>query len=285
MRREKMSKHNDILLASPFPAQRPEITITPIDEPPFEVDWQELPWWFGIPKIGDRTQWAVYDPPDWRLSSYTSMETVRSAKVHNIEGVEIKVVDREYKSEDPGITQMIARLTDKRVECLAISSVYNGVRRLYTLLDEGFDIDWGEGSQRDIRLTGRFIREADDSFRQVTEQLQSGVNVEAIETCLVKIDNHTFDCIRVIDLDPVFSEKSVLMEGFLTRAGRTILCRRYNGRQWAMGTEWQDGSRPDVPWDERYPGHNRIVIDGVTFVHWYDCLSDRACGIDPYGPK
>ena len=36
----------------------------------------------------------------------------------------------------------------------------------------------------------------------------------------------------------------------------------------------------DLPWDELLPTHQRIVIDAMTFIHWYDYLSDRACGVN-----
>jgi len=61
------------------------------------------------------------------------------------------------------------------------------------------------------------------------------------------------------------------VEAYLARSGRTVLFRRYNGRLWK--------TKDKPPWDERFPDHNRVVINGVTFVHWYDCLTDLACGI------
>ena len=30
---------------APFPQVRPEVTVTPTEEPLFEVDWRELAWW------------------------------------------------------------------------------------------------------------------------------------------------------------------------------------------------------------------------------------------------
>jgi transposase len=54
-----------------------------------------------------------------------------------------------------------------------------------------------------------------------------------------------------------------------------------HGRLWGVGS----GSGYDgLPWDGRFPSHRRIVIDGLTFVHWYDCLTDLACGITSTRP-
>lgn len=53
------------------------------------------------------------------------------------------------------------------------------------------------------------------------------------------------------------------------------ISRRYNGRQWHVTAE----GAYRIPWDERFPDNQRLVIDGVTFVQWYDCLSGLACGL------
>jgi hypothetical protein len=33
-------------------------------------------------------------------------------------------------------------------------------------------------------------------------------------------------------------------------------------------------------WDERLPDAARLVINGIVYVHWYDCLTDTTMGID-----
>jgi hypothetical protein len=262
---------------TPFPLQQPEITIRRSAEPDFEVDWQELGWWFAIPRVGDHTLWAIYDPPNWQLSSYCNMKTTRPALVHGVDGVEIVAVDREFEVESCIIHPwtFFTRITDTRVQYLAGISMQGGVRRLYTMLDEGFEDDWGD-SQRHVRQTGRFVRQADGSYLQNASVLSPGDSAEGMGVYEVTVGNRSFTCLRVLDVKQEFTENGILMEGYLTREGRTILCRRYNGRMWHV-------SGNSVPYDERYPTHNRIIIDGVTFVHWYDCLSDRACGIDPDG--
>lgn len=260
---------------SPFPVVRPEITITPSQEPLFEVDWRELAWWFAVPEVGDHTMWAVYDPPEWRLTSWQDMKTVMSAVVNGIDGVEIDIVDREIgEVEQVHPWTFYARLTEDKVQYLAVVSVQNGKRRVCTLLDEGFDVDWYE-SQRLVKYTGRFIEQIGGSYKQCSDCLITGERAEVMGVYEVSIGSRSFTCLRVLDVEHTFSENSLLMEGYLTREGRTVLCRRYNGRL------WRGGSKAKLPWDEEFPDHNRIIIDGVTFVHWYDCLSDFACGIDP----
>ena len=34
-----------------------------------------------------------------------------------------------------------------------------------------------------------------------------------------------------------------------------------------------------MTWEEDLPHTDRLVIDGVMYVHYYDSLTDEACGI------
>lgn len=253
----------------PFPAVRPEIVITESSVEPFSVDCRELPWWFGIPEVGDRTLWAIYDPPDWKLSGVTEMHAVRLAQVHDLDGVEINVNQWDPETDwTCSERKMYGRLTENSVQWFAIFRLEDGKRRLYTFLDEGFETDWGERTRR-VEDRGRFVLQEDGSFKQ------QGHSREALGAGIfsVKIDDRSFTCLRVFDAEDVPREEGELIEAYLTREGRTVLCRRYNGRRWKRGED-------QPTWDEQFPEHARIVIDGVMFVHWYDCLSDLACGID-----
>lgn len=259
----------------PFPMKRPEITVTPTDEPPFEVDWRELAWWFAVPEVGDHTLWAIYDPPDWQLREYVEMRTTRPARVHELDCVEIDAPQYEVgETVKLNPWTFYARLTEDRVQYLASVSLDNDVRRVYTLLDEGFDKDWGD-SQRRVRRTGSLARQPDGSYHMLPDRLQLGDTIEAVDVCLVTVGGRRFTCLHVIDVMYGLSEERMLMEAYLTREGRTVLCHRYNGRLWQYGSV----NAKEHPWDERLPDAKRIVIDGVTFVHWYDCLSGLACGI------
>ena len=51
---------------------------------------------------------------------------------------------------------------------------------------------------------------------------------------------------------------------FLDKAGRTLLWQRYNRDDWAL-------DRYKKRWSELLPGNDRITVNGVTYVHWYDC--------------
>jgi hypothetical protein len=267
-RRETMSVHERGTGEQPFPERRPEIEIETSDARPFAADCRELRWWFGQPVVGDSTLWAIYDPPEWTVSSVTHMRAVRQARIHDLDGVEIEVDDWTREGGwEPSERTMWGRLTDESVQWLGVARMVEGERRLSTFLDEGFADDWGGEEPRQLRDGGRFAEKAEGLFAQqdaAPGEIGAGM-------FSVRIGNRCFTCLRVIDVDEKPREEQTLVEAYLTEDGRTVLFRRYNGRQWKLGER--------RPWDEELPDHQRLVIDGTTFVHWYDCLTGLACGL------
>ena len=264
-----------------LPARRPEIVSTRSRAKPFAVDCREVPGWFCIPKVGERAIWTTYDPPDWRITSVTEMTVLRPAEVHETDGVEIDVKDIDLEPKKGWVRtewQMFARLTEKTVDWLATSHVVEGKRRLYTFLDDEFDYDWGRRPRR-LADTGRLVRKKDGSYRLRGRRSKGVWDAVGAGVFRVRIGRKTFTCLRALDIgvEEVSEEKGIFLESFVTRAGRSVLKRRYNGRMWRIRKGGPYGERP---WDERFPDHQRIVINGATFVHWYDCLSNVSLGID-----
>lgn|GEM_PF-3230445 len=81
--------------------------------------------------------------------------------------------------------------------------------KLYTLLDEGFDADWGE-CQRIVRHTGRFVEQPDGSYRQDAARVIEGESVEGMGVCEVTIGSQAFTCLRVLDVPLEFGEGSIM---------------------------------------------------------------------------
>lgn len=252
-----------------FPDHKPPVHVAKVPGKCFAVDCPELRWWFGVPKLGDRTTWALYDGPDWRLSSVTRLQTVGACSVHDIAGTEIRVDEWDPAGEwRHRVWTMYAHLTQERVGWLAVARRTNNRCSIRTFLDGGFDTDWGETS-RLIEDRGRFSSEGKSVYRQTS------MDPEALGCGLytVTVGAQSFECLRVLDPGHEASEKGILVEAFLTRHGRTVVFRRYNGRLWGTGP---DSTRP--PWDQQLPTNQQIIIDGVTYVHWYDCLTHFALG-------
>ena len=256
-----------------LPEYIPEYTITPIEGEPFPVRWEELQGWPIIPRVGEKQCWGLYDFPSRKRTEYIGMEAIGKAEVHGIEGVEL--VAEEYDTQDYYRTsrqerterRFVAQLTDTHCRYLAESHVENGVRKYYTFLDgDAFLNNWGFGEDNcgtevNLRPKGMLKRQGN----VITGTLPNEV-VDVVGRCLVTISGKTYDTIRVMDIH-CFND-AVASEEFLDRNGRTILWRRFNRDDWAID---RFGGKP---WSEQLPENERIYINGETFVHWYDCITD-----------
>ena len=267
----RMQTHKSGTKKQPFPLHRPEVVITNINIEPFSVDCPKLRYWFIVPKIGERSLYANYNPMDWKLAEVYELEVVRQSRVHDMKGVEIDV--HTWKSQT-GWTQpawqIYGRLTKETAEYLAVSQISDGKRILYTYHDKDFDFDWGR-IFRKLEDQGRFVLQADGSLKQV----HSVDNLEASGAGVfsVAVGELHFVCLRIFELDvPVekIGRDFSITESYVNQEGRTILVRHFCHPEKTMYND--QGIR------ERVVANNgvQIVIDGVTFVHWYDSLSNLA---------
>ncbi len=274
--------------AQPFPTVRPRITVSPSRAKPFKLDCRSITGWGVGLDVGSTGWMSWYDPPNWRLTSVSFLHAARPAEVHGIAGVEIETLDWEPPGRRwrPGRTHFV-RLTETTVEWLAQLFIRDGRRVLYTFLDEGFDRDWGESLRRPLAAGGLTVNK-DGTFTLAVPPGNSSNLTLAAGMFRVGVGDKRVTCLRVIDLlaktsslrHRVALERETLAESFYTRQGQVILFRRYNGRLWRAQKKSPYGGRP---WDERFPGHARLVINGAVFVHWYDCLTDVACGLSRRG--
>ena len=277
----------------PFPQYRPEIRIAASQEAPFPIDFKEMAWWFIVPEVGDRVRWAIYEPlkegdAPWRLSETVSLEARCPAVIHGRPCIEVEVgnqyFDREgmmsYKNKTPPeekdrMTKVWGCLVENAVEWTAVESLRpDGTRELTTFLDEGFHDDW-DRSPRLVEDRGCLRPQADGSFARQADAAQiTGAGVFD-----VRIGKQHFTCLRVFEVEKEATERDVMIEAYITRAGRTVLDRRYNGNRWGKRDAPPHNWGEAMTWEEDLPHTNRIVIDGVTYVHYYDKLTDVACGI------
>ena len=266
----------------PFPLTRPEVSVTPSRARPFAVDCRCLAS-FGVGlDVGADGWMAWYDPPDWRLTSVSYMQTLRPAEIHGLDGVEIQMLEWEPSAPrwQEGYTHY-ARLTDSSFQCLAITHIRDGKRIVYTFLDEGFDQDWGDAPRR-LEDTGRLKTNQNGSCSLRLSAGKPGRLTIGAGMFRVRIGAESFTCLRSIDSklnsssrDKTSLEQTIPAETFHTRSGQVALHRRYNGRLWETGKKASPYA--GRPWDERFPDNAHMVINGALFVHWYDCLTDVSC--------
>ena len=256
-----------------LPEYIPDYTIERLDAEPFHTRWEEMQGWMIVPRLGEKLNWGLYDFPSRKRNEYCEMEVVGKAEVHGIEGVEIVAV--QYETEDYYRTgavdrmerRFVAQLTDTHSRYLAESHVEDGVRKCYTFLDgEAFVDNWGFGEDNcgnevDLRPKGLLTRNGSVINGTTAKEV-----VDVVGRYKVTIGGKEYDTVCVMDIE-CFND-AVASEQFVDQNGRTILWRRFNRDDWAID---RFGGKP---WSEKLPDNERITINGQTYVHWYDCISD-----------
>lgn len=256
-----------------LPEILPEYSIKRVDKEPFEATWEELMGWMIVPRLGEKLSWGLYDIPSRHRTEYTDIEVVGRAEVHGIEGVEIVAVQHDAEnyfrtgSIDEIERRFIAQLTDTHSRYLAESHMENGVRRCYTFLDgDAFMNNWGYGEDNcgneiHVKRKGFLQRDGD----KIVSEARRGATMDVVGRYEVTINGKTYDTICVMDVECF--DDAVVSEDYIDCNGRTILWRRFNRNDWAF-------HRYQKPWTEMLPQNERLTINGETFVHWYDCVSD-----------
>ncbi len=81
----------------------------------------------------------------------------------------------------------------------------------------------------------------------------------------VTIGGKKYDTVCVVDLGSY--NQNVLSEHYLDKNGNTVLWRRFNSNDWHL-------DRYKKLWTEQLPKNERLSVNGETYVHWYDCITD-----------
>ena len=246
-----------------IPAYKIEASI----EAPFAVKWEELMGWFLVPKLGEKMSWGMYDITSRKCSHVYDMQVIGKAKVHGIEGVELTAQEASYADKNDGINRtFIAQLTDTHCRYLATLRNDGDVRQYITFLDgEEFLPNWGFGEDN----CGNEINLAAKGDIQRTGTVVTSVNkdflLDIVGRYTVTIGGKSYDTVCVMDIETY--NCGVVSEQFLDKNGKTILWRRFNRDDWAI--EYYQKK-----WSEILPENDRLTVNGRTYVHWYDCITD-----------
>ena len=271
-------KTKGMIMMKELPDIMPEYTITPSKEAPFPVKWEELMGWFIVPREGEKLKWAMYDFPERKRTMSVEIEAAGRAKVHGIEGVRIRAVEHDpVESEQIGEWKdverfFIAQLTDTHCRVLAESHVNEeGITEYYTFLDgDEFLDNWGFGpencgNETNLRQKGQITQEGSIITTRDTDW-----PLDITGRFTVTIGGRQYDTVCVWDVE-CYGLDGVCGQQFLDRNGRTVLWRRFNRDDWNF-------SRYGKLWTELLPDNERVTVNGRTFVHWYDCITDYLCG-------
>ena len=229
--------------------------------------------WLIIPRLGEKLSWGLYDHPTRTRTEYTDMEVVGKAEVHGIEGVEIVAV--QHDAEDYYRTgsiceierRFVAQLTDTHCRYLAETHTEDNIRKCYTFLDGEFFLNnWGFGEDNRGKETHVFPRGNITRNGNVITAPKRGEILDVVGRYTVTIAGKSYDTVCIMDCETF--DDAVATEQFVDRNGKTILWRRFNRDDWAID---RFGGRP---WSEKLPYNERITVNGDTYVHWYDCITD-----------
>ena len=280
----------------PFPTYRPEITIAKSTGQPFSIHLRELSWWFIVPEVGEQARWAEYEQTrdgSWKLTEVNSMVARRPAVVHKRQCVEIEVDEQSYPDrsglvprnhsldEEYRRTRVWGRLDETEVQWVAYESTRrgDGTRELQTFLDESWEYNFGSFA-RLIEDKGSLTERPDGTFERgpdTPNMFSSGLFDVRISG---RIGEREFECMRVFDIDADATESDTLLLAYLNREGRTVLTRRYNGNRWGkLDQPPHRTGGTEMTWEEDLPHAHRLVIDGMTYVHQWDYLTEEACGL------
>ena len=253
----------------PLPDILPEVSIRRLGAAK-EAFLQELLGWFTVPRMGERVRWAIYDYPARSRSESYEMEAVCPCVIHGVEGVAIRWQET-LTDGTPGLSGMdVGQLTDSHCRYLAVGREEEGVKRLSTFLDDDFTTLYryaiGEDNcGLDVRLPSRGLIAATEAGYACPEAAELFDTVGRYE---VRIGQRVFDTALIVYMERG-PEGGVLSENYTDAQGRCVLNRRFNADDWRLANY---GS----PWQERLPENERILVNGETFVHWYDSVSDYA---------
>ena len=250
-----------------LPELLPEYQIEESEKAPFAVKWEELMGWFLVPKLGEKLSWKMYDIPSRKCSHIYDMKVTGKAMVHGIEGVELTARETAYSGKEEVINRtFVAQLTDTHCRYLAALRNDGDVKNYITFLDgDAFMPNWGFGEDNcgnatnlslkgDIKRNGKIVTSCDKDFL-----------LEIVGRYTVTIHGKSFDTVCVMDIETY--NCGVVSELFLDKNGKTILWRRFNRNDWAI-------DRYKKKWSEQLPSNEQLIINGETYVHWYDCITD-----------
>lgn len=249
-----------------LPDRLPDYKITPLSKTPFTVKCEELQGLSIIPKLGEKTTWGLYDFETKKCDEYSEVSVIGKAEVHGIEGVEIVSIQHDIKNNRVNERAFVAQLTDTHCRYLSETHQENDVKKTITFLDgEVFMNNWGFGEDNcgnETELKSKGI------INRIGKNITKTSDIEVLDVvgCFkIEIGEKTFDTVCVMELGHF--NNAIAIEQYIDENGRTILWRRFNRDDWAI-------KRYKRKWSEQLPNNEQLIINGETYVHWYDCITD-----------
>ena len=251
---------------SKLPSKLPKYKISVLSQPPFIVKCEELQGLSIIPKLGEKVTWGLYDFATKKCEEFSEVCVLGKAEVHGIQGVEIRSIQNDLKNNQVNERLFVAQLTDTHCRYLSETHWENDVKKCFTFLDgDIFMNNWGFG---DDNCGNKILIEPNNLIKREGSQITKTVEKEVLDVVgryTVEIGDKSYDTVCVMDLGHF--NNAIAIEQYIDKNGRTILWRRFNRDDWAL-------KRYKKKWSEQLPENERLIINGETYVHWYDCITD-----------
>jgi hypothetical protein len=158
------------------------------------------------------------------------------------------------------------RVLEDKVQWLAEMVKCGAGIKLRTFMDEGFVWAFHDHT-RFIADGDLFDTDANGSI--TTTRMHDDYTESEAGYFTVQIGNRAFTCLRVVTLEgPVADEDTTVTEAYITDTGRMALMRHY--------------CRPATAarFGETVNEGLTVIVDGHSFCHFRDTLTDTGCGID-----
>ena len=245
----------------------PEYKIEVSNKDPFDVKWEELMGWFLVPKLGEKISRGMYDILSRKCNHVYDMQVTGKAKVHGIEGVELTAREASYSDKSEVINRtFVAQLTDTHCRYLATLRNDGDVRNYITFLDgDEFFPNWGFGEDNCGNETNLAVKGEIKRIGTTVTSANKDFLLDIVGRYTVTIGGKSYDTVCVMDIETY--NCGVVSEQFLDKNGKTILWRRFNRDDWAI-------DHYKNKWSEQLPENDRLTVNGTTYVHWYDCITD-----------
>jgi len=264
-----------------FSMYPPTITISKLDEKPFEVANLEFHWfWFINLEFGQKSQMTAYQYPGPVFWERRERRIDRKAKIHGVECLELRGfeydIDGNIIAESTNFAK-IDRGYMRTYAFLHVEYTEDNIIRLSTWKDNGFNDDWDydPGIPTRVLDVGKWRFIDDNHFTDGDpKSIPINVNSNGIGLWEVKIGESTHRCLRV--LQPGNSVDGTMVEAFVNSDGRTMLARRYNGSRWHYGSKRTIVDGTPREWTELLPDAPRMCYNDICFVLWDFSIPDTA---------
>ena len=181
--------------------------------------------------------------------------------------MELTAREASYTNKNEVINRtFVAQLTVTHCRYLATLRNDGDVRNYITFLDgDEFMLNWGFGenncgNETNLVPKGEIFRSGN-----VVTSMDKEFLLDIVGRYIVTINGKAYDTVCVMDIETY--NCGVVSEQFLDPNGKTILWRRFNRDNWAI-------EHYGKKWSEQLPCNDRLTINGETYVHWYDCITD-----------